>query len=593
MTIYEMTATFGQLDGQTLRLEPGMNWIVAPNEWGKSTWCAFLVAMFYGIDTRERSGKDSLAEKERYAPWSGKPMEGRIRLEYHGRDITIARRTRGRIPLGEFAAFETVTGLPVRELTADNCGQTLLGVEKSVFKRSGFITLKDMPVTNDEALRRRLNSLVTTGDESAQADHLAQKLKELKNRCLYHRSGLIPECRERLEELKDQLYQRSTLDARLIAVQRKEESCREQLQSLELHTRWLDHRRNASDAQRLAQALEADRKARKRYEECQRICATHLPRQELEARLVVQQPAKARRSGWLFLLLAVLLLGCAGILAYLDMWDYGMLLLPGAAVLAIVGAVMQSRYTRWEKRMELQTRQRETWLQELSDWDELERSKLEAEQARKYVRTVRDLVRSAPAPEQPDPLELDEDQTQRALRETREQLGRQRQLRGEVLGKMERLPQTEAIERQISQTQHRLRELERTYTALGYAQKALEEATLELQQRFAPRIIRRGEEFLSRLTMGKYTRLQLSQELNLSAAAQGEAMGRSQLWRSDGTADQIYLALRLAVWEALMSGGPLVIDDALVRFDRVRLDGAEQLLRELAREHQIIVFSCR
>lgn len=593
MTIFEMTATFGPLDGQTLRLEPGMNWIVAPNEWGKSTWCAFLVAMFYGIDTRERSGKDGLADKEHYAPWSGKPMEGRIRLEYQGRDITIARRTRGRIPLGEFAAFETMTGLPVRELTADNCGQTLLGVEKSVFKRSGFITLKDMPVTNDEALRRRLNSLVTTGDESAQADHLAQKLKELKNRCLYHRSGLIPECRERLEELKGELNRRSGLDAQLIMVQGKEKDCKEALQKLELHSRWLDYSRNASDAKRLSQALEADRKARERYARCQQTCATHLSRQELEARLVVQQPAKTRRPGWLLLLLAVLLLGCAGVLACLDRWDYGALLLPVAAVLAIAGVVMQSKYNQWEKALALQTRQREGWLQELSDWDDLERSKLEAEQARRYVRTLRELVRSVPAPEERDPLELDEEQTRQAIRDAQDQLGRQRQLRGEILGKMEHLPQKTAIECQISQTQHRLRELECTYTALGYAQKALEEATIELQKRFAPRIIRRAEAFLSRLTMGKYTHLQLSQELNLSASAENEAMSRSQLWRSDGTADQIYLALRLAVWEALMSGGPLVIDDALVRFDTARMDAAEKLLRELSKEHQIIVFSCR
>lgn len=593
MTIHEMTATFGQLDNQTLRLAPGMNWIVAPNEWGKSTWCAFLVAMFYGVDTRERSGKDTLADKERYAPWSGRPMEGRIRLEYQGRDITIARRTRGRIPLGEFAAFETLTGLPVRELTADNCGQTLLGVEKSVFKRSGFITLKEMPVTNDEALRRRLNSLVTTGDESAQADHLAQKLKELKNRCLYHRSGLIPECRGQLEERKKQLYQRRSMDSRLLSVQKKEEACRAQLQELELHTRWLEYRRNAADAQRLNQALEADRQARERYASWQHTCATHLPRQELEARLVVQQPAKAVRPGWLLLLLAVLLLGAAGVLTYLELWEFAVLLLPLAAVLAILGAVMQSRFSRWEKALELQTRQREKWLQELSDWDDLERAKLEAEQARKYVRTLRELVRSTSAPQEPDPLELDAEQTRQAILDTREQLGHQRQLRGEVLGQMEQLPQTAAIEDQISQLQQRLQDLERTYTALGYAQKALEEASIELQKRFAPRIIRRGEAFLSRLTMGKYTHLHLSQELNLSASADDEAMSRSQLWRSDGTADQIYLALRLAVWEALMSGGPLVIDDALVRFDKARMDAAEQLLRELSREHQIIVFSCR
>ena len=593
MTIYEMTATFGQLEEQTLRLEPGMNWIVAPNEWGKSTWCAFLVAMFYGIDTRERSGKDTLADKERYAPWSGKPMQGRIRLEFQGRDITIARRTKGRIPLGEFAAFETQTGLPVRELTADNCGQTLLGVEKSVFKRSGFITLKDMPVTNDEALRRRLNSLVTTGDESAQADHLAQKLKELKNRCLYHRSGLIPACRGELEELKEQLYRRRTLETRLSAVQSKEEACKEELQTLELHSQWLRYRRNAADARRLTQALEADRKAREAYAECQHLCATHLPPRELEARLVVQQPAKEVRPGWWMILLAVLLLGAAGVLVYLNLWEYGLLLLPAAAVLAILGAIMQVRYSRLEQQLQVQTRQREKWLQELSDWEDLERAKLEAEQARRYVRTLRDLVRSTPAPEEADPLDLEEEETRQAIQEMQEQMGRQRQLRGEILGAMERLPQSAAIERRITQTQQRLRELERTFTALGYAQKALEEATFELQRRFSPRIIRRGEEFLSRLTMGKYTHLQLSQELALSASADGEAISRSQLWRSDGTADQIYLALRLAVWEALMSGGPLVLDDALVRFDKARMDAAEQLLRELSREHQIIVFSCR
>ena len=50
------------------------------------------------------------------------------------------------------------------ELTAANCGEKLLGVEQSVFARAGFVRLKDMPVTQDESLRRRLNALVTTGD---------------------------------------------------------------------------------------------------------------------------------------------------------------------------------------------------------------------------------------------------------------------------------------------------------------------------------------------------------------------------------------------------------------------------------------------
>ena len=36
MKIYSMTATFGKLEHETLTLEPGLNVIEAPNEWGKS-----------------------------------------------------------------------------------------------------------------------------------------------------------------------------------------------------------------------------------------------------------------------------------------------------------------------------------------------------------------------------------------------------------------------------------------------------------------------------------------------------------------------------------------------------------------------------
>ena len=157
MKIYSMTATFGKLEHQTLTLQPGLNIIEAPNEWGKSTWCAFLVNMLYGLDTRAKSTKTALADKDRYAPWSGAPMSGRIDLNWNGRDITIQRQTKGRLTFGEFSAYETNTGLPVEELNGLNCGQMLLGVERSVFTRAGFLKLTDLPVTQDDALRRRLN----------------------------------------------------------------------------------------------------------------------------------------------------------------------------------------------------------------------------------------------------------------------------------------------------------------------------------------------------------------------------------------------------------------------------------------------------
>ena len=75
MRIIRMTASFGRLQNAALELSPGLNLIEAPNEGGKSTWCAFIRAMLYGIPTRERDTKTSIAEKNRYQPWSGGAME--------------------------------------------------------------------------------------------------------------------------------------------------------------------------------------------------------------------------------------------------------------------------------------------------------------------------------------------------------------------------------------------------------------------------------------------------------------------------------------------------------------------------------------
>ena len=107
MKIKSMTATFGKLNSARLTPGPGLTLIHAPNEGGKSTWCAFWRAMLYGIDTRDRDKKGYLADKNRYQPWSGAPMEGELELEWEGRSVTIRRGPRGNTPFGAFSAVYT------------------------------------------------------------------------------------------------------------------------------------------------------------------------------------------------------------------------------------------------------------------------------------------------------------------------------------------------------------------------------------------------------------------------------------------------------------------------------------------------------
>ena len=95
------------------------------------------------------------------------------------------------------------------------------------------------------------------------------------------------------------------------------------------------------------------------------------------------------------------------------------------------------------------------------------------------------------------------------------------------------------------------------------------------------------------MTGGRYKRVALDQELGVSTAAEGEDTLHGTLWRSDGTADQLYLALRMAVAEALTPEAPLVLDDALIRFDDNRLQAALEVLKEESDKKQVILFSCQ
>ena len=164
MKIRKLRASFGKLENETLKLHDGLNVIYAPNESGKSTWCAFIRAMLYGVDSSERARSGYLPDKLRYAPWSGAPMEGSMELESGGSDITISRRTRSKTaPMRDFSAVYTGTAVPVDGLDGQNAGEKLTGVSREVFTRSAFIEQGTVAVSGNPELGKRISAIVSTG----------------------------------------------------------------------------------------------------------------------------------------------------------------------------------------------------------------------------------------------------------------------------------------------------------------------------------------------------------------------------------------------------------------------------------------------
>ncbi len=663
MKIYSMTATFGKLEHETLTLEPGLNIIHAPNEWGKSTWCTFLVTMLYGLNTSERTKTGSLADKEHYAPWSGSPMSGRIDLCWQGRDITIERRSKGRTPMGEFKAYETESGLPVPELTGADCGQTLLGVERSVFARAGFLRFSDLPVTNDDHLRHRLDALVTTGDDSGQAEALEKKLRDLKNGCRYHKSGQLPAAEGKARALEQKLSELNEWNQAAQRLTQRRGELERETQELEIHRQALRYAEAQADQRQVALAAQSRDQALEKCQKAEAACA-NLPSQAdaLSARAelellrqavppvpvgdgpsLVQATQDAAEMNRLVLpkrkpIAPMLALGVAGlvaaaVLAALSAWiPAAMLALAGVVALSVgllcrraqknqaaeiekKRRVLAARYGseepgQWvaqaaarEAARQDYDRRREDyqrclahqsgWEQALERWAELDQARQTLAQAERHLTAVQAMARTVEAPAKPDRRTENAAQTEWLLAQTAGELHQIQLKLGRYQGQMEAIGSRDALERELAAVRSRIGELELTYGALERAMKALTDARAELQRRFAPRLTRQAQELFAELTVGRYDRMTLAADLSIQAGAAGEDTLRSPLYRSDGTVDQLYLALRLAVARELTPQAPLVLDDALIRFDDARLAAAMALLRREAENKQIILFTCQ
>ena len=89
--------------------------------------------------------------------------------------------------------------------------------------------------------------------------------------------------------------------------------------------------------------------------------------------------------------------------------------------------------------------------------------------------------------------------------------------------------------------------LQEEYDAIALAAQVLETANAGLQRRFSPALGEKSAEIFTKLTRGKYNRVLLNRELAPSAQEAGSLLPREAFQLSQGTADQLYLAVRLAI----------------------------------------------
>ena len=165
-----------------------------------------------------------------------------------------------------------------------------------------------------------------------------------------------------------------------------------------------------------------------------------------------------------------------------------------------------------------------------------------------------------------------------------------------TLGRIQALGDPQELALKLQALEERRGQLQREYDAAAMAAEALFTANSALQTRFSPALGEHAAGIFTKLTGGKYNRVLLDRTMTPSAQEVGEILPHEGSQLSQGTIDQLYLAVRLALCDMVLPEEneiPIVLDDALVNFDDQRMAAALDYLLALAERRQILLFTCQ
>ena len=202
---------FGILSDFDFVFDDGLTTICQGNGFGKSTFAAFIKAMFYGFP---RTGARNIVENERkrYDPWQGGKYGGYLEFEIQDNSYRVTRY------FGKTAAKDTFSLLDLTsrrpsEAYSEKLGEELFRLDADSFARSTYVPqLSASDVEATTSIQTKLSNLVEDTNDLSNYDTAEKKLRDYRTKFRAYRGngGIINEVRDKyltLENQKDQAEQ--------------------------------------------------------------------------------------------------------------------------------------------------------------------------------------------------------------------------------------------------------------------------------------------------------------------------------------------------------------------------------------------------
>ncbi|PEY44681.1 DNA double-strand break repair Rad50 ATPase [Bacillus cereus] len=137
-----------------------------------------------------------------------------------------------------------------------------------------------------------------------------------------------------------------------------------------------------------------------------------------------------------------------------------------------------------------------------------------------------------------------------------------------------------------------VREQVKKWAAYATAKTVLTKTKQYYHEVQLPRILQKAEEYFVYLTGEKYSKIFSPSESEPFIVERSDGIRFYSHELSQATAEQLYLSLRFALARTFEHDYPFIIDDSFVHFDAIRTERTIQLIKEIAKDRQVIFFTC-
>lgn len=634
---------FGKFSGKSIELEPGLNVISGDNESGKSTVHSFIECMLFGAEkVRGRTNGNDMYS--RYMPWEGAgAYSGLMTFSSGDTNYRLLRDFSAKNQEAVLIDEDTGSQQNISDISEVLPNLTLANYRNTI-SVSGKQTMPDskFPVDMQSYMANMAMGASDAIDVGGVLDHLKKETRSIKSR---FPDQEISEKKARLQTIRSQTAEIEILNKEQGEVEEQIGKIRKEIDA-HAATALKQQKEDQAERMRAASLIQQNNDITAAYrEKKQQLKALEESRPETDEHLREQianfenrqktldkiRADRNRLKGEIesshikhlvlilpFIALAIIvyLFGNAIGLTASQKLICSLILIVAAVLTGTILLVMTShKRNKMDALMADQASLEERQQNFLARYDvrSIEQLKLQGasrgkladiQRAKKELAVLKKRYEEIQKPLEPyiekygETITTDSsagEEEQKLADELKERLDELKKEYDKTEWKLEQLMQLDSegdtLNEEISQMEADREVKLRDLKAIETCQSIIMEITKQIHGSFGMQLNDYISDLLSTITDGEHKRLLLDDKFNVLVDDGGKLLIPAQL--SAGTADQIWLAIRIAISQLFFGEKvPLIFDDSFAMYDDTRLRNALLWLADQEIFSQVIIFTC-